>query len=61
MKIKLSLILSITITLEKLYLDSTSSLNTVGLYSQMEFDYNDYIYFTLTARNDWASTVAEHK
>ena len=40
-------------------LDSTSSLNTVGLYSQMEFDYNDYIYFTLTARNDWASTVAE--
>ena len=40
-------------------LDAFSSLNTIGVYSQMEFDYNDYIFFTLTARNDWASTVAK--
>ena len=40
-------------------IDAFSSLNTIGVYSQMEFDYNDYIFFTLTARNDWASTVAE--
>lgn len=40
-------------------LDSRSSLNTIGVYSQMEFDYNDYIFLTLTARNDWASTVAK--
>lgn len=40
-------------------IDSFSSLNTIGVYSQMEFDYNDYIFLTLTARNDWASTVAK--
>ena len=40
-------------------IDAFSSLNTIGVYSQMEFDYNDYIFFTLTARNDWASTVAK--
>ena len=40
-------------------LDSTSSLNTIGVYSQLEFDYNDFVFLTLTARNDWASTVAE--
>lgn len=40
-------------------IDSFSSLNTIGVYSQMEFDYNDYIFLTLTARNDWSSTVAK--
>lgn len=40
-------------------IDASSSLNTIGVYSQMEFDYNDYIFLTLTARNDWASTVAK--
>ena len=40
-------------------IDAFSSLNTIGVYSQMEFDYNDYIFLTLTARNDWASTVAK--
>lgn len=40
-------------------IDAFSSLNTIGVYSQMELDYNDFIFLTLTARNDWASTVAE--
>ena len=39
--------------------DALSSLNTIGVYSQMELDYNDFIFLTLTARNDWASTVAK--
>jgi hypothetical protein len=33
-------------------IDSFSSLNTIGVYSQMELDYNDFIFLTLTARND---------
>jgi len=40
-------------------LDGSSKLNTLGVYSQMEFDYQNYLFLTLTARNDWASTVAE--
>lgn len=39
--------------------DGSSKLNTLGVYSQLEFDYQDYLYLTLTARNDWASTVAK--
>jgi len=34
-----------------------SELNTIGVYSQLEFDYNNYAYLTFSARNDWASTT----
>ena len=40
-------------------IDFRSNQNTLGVYSQMEFDFKDFIYLTLTARNDWASTVAK--
>ncbi|MEM1001965.1 MAG: SusC/RagA family TonB-linked outer membrane protein, partial [Bacteroidota bacterium] len=33
--------------------------NIVGLYGQLEFDYNKYLYLTLAGRNDWGSTVEE--
>jgi TonB-linked SusC/RagA family outer membrane protein len=29
----------------------------IGLYSSFTFDYRDYVYLTLTARNDWSSTL----
>ncbi len=29
----------------------------VGVYSSLTFDYSDYLYLTLTARNDWSSTL----
>ena len=28
-----------------------------GLFGNVEIGYNDYLYFTLTARNDWSSTL----
>ena len=40
-------------------IEGMSELNTVGVYAQFEFDYEDYLYLTLAARNDWASTVAK--
>ncbi len=33
--------------------------NLVGLYGQFDFDYNDYLYLTLSGRNDWASNFAK--
>lgn len=39
-------------------IEGFSELNTVGVYAQFEFDYEDYLYLTLAARNDWASTVS---
>jgi TonB-linked SusC/RagA family outer membrane protein len=30
-----------------------------SLYGQAEFGYNDFLYFTLTGRNDWSSTLPE--
>lgn len=29
----------------------------VSLYSELTFDYNDYLFLTLTGRNDWSSTL----
>lgn len=29
----------------------------IGLYSSVTFDYREYLYLTLTARNDWSSTL----
>ena len=31
----------------------------VSLYGQFVFDYRDYLFLTLTARNDWSSTLPE--
>ena len=38
-------------------LDFTQKENTIGLYGQLEFDYSNYLYLTLAARNDWSSTI----
>lgn len=31
----------------------------VSLYSELTFDYSDYLFLTVTARNDWSSTLPE--
>ncbi|GAA4271322.1 SusC/RagA family TonB-linked outer membrane protein [Aquimarina gracilis] len=38
-------------------LDFKTERNILGLYGNLEFDYEDYLYLTLSARNDWGSTV----
>lgn len=38
-------------------LDFIQKENTIGLYGQLEFDYSNYLYLTLAARNDWSSTI----
>lgn len=38
-------------------LDYVLTENTVGVYGQLEFDFNDYAYLNLSARKDWSSTV----
>lgn len=30
-----------------------------GIYGQAEIDFNDYLFLTMTARNDWSSTLPE--
>jgi TonB-linked SusC/RagA family outer membrane protein len=37
--------------------DSTDELNTIGIYSQLSFNYKSYAYLTLSGRNDWGSTT----
>ena len=39
--------------------DGGTEINTVGLYGQLAFDYNDYLFVTLSGRNDWGSTTAK--
>ena len=34
-----------------------TKLRTLGAYAQAEFGWNDMLYLTLTARNDWSSTL----
>jgi len=34
-------------------------INVLGLYGQAEFGYKDYLYMTLSGRNDWGSQVEE--
>ncbi len=36
-------------------IEFTSERNLVGLYGELNFDYNRYLYLTLSGRNDWAS------
>ena len=38
-------------------LDFRNKRNTLGLYGQFQFDYEDYLYLTLSGRNDWSSTI----
>ena len=38
-------------------LDFRTERNVMGVYGQVELDYNNYLYLTLAGRNDWASTV----
>ncbi len=35
----------------------SSTLNTLGLYGQAQFDYDNYLYLTLAGRNDWVSNL----
>ena len=37
--------------------DYNSKRNVLGLYSQFEFAYKNYIYLTMAGRNDWGSTL----
>jgi TonB-linked SusC/RagA family outer membrane protein len=37
----------------------TLEQNLVSVYSQITLDYGDYLYLTLTGRNDWSSTLPE--
>lgn len=44
--------------------NASSGLNLrrwVGIYSDFGFNYNDYLYFNVTARNDWSSTLPQSK
>ena len=40
-------------------LDFESFQNVLGVFSELNFDYDDYLYLSLSGRNDWASTVEE--
>ncbi|MGI9550338.1 MAG: SusC/RagA family TonB-linked outer membrane protein [Aurantibacter sp.] len=39
-------------------IESTADRNIVGLYGQVEFDYDSWIYLTLAGRNDWVSNLS---
>ncbi|SHO61428.1 SusC/RagA family TonB-linked outer membrane protein [Algoriphagus zhangzhouensis] len=38
-------------------LNVTSEQRRMGVYANLTLDYSNYLYFTLSARNDWTSTV----
>ncbi|GAA3565305.1 SusC/RagA family TonB-linked outer membrane protein [Snuella lapsa] len=38
-------------------LDFIQKENTIGVYSQLQLDYSNYLFLTLAGRNDWTSTV----
>ncbi len=38
---------------------TVSERRLLGVYAQTEFSYRDYLYLTLSARNDWSSTLPE--
>ena len=40
--------------------DLATRRRLVGVYSQISADYNDYLFLTLTGRNDWSSTLPKH-
>jgi TonB-linked SusC/RagA family outer membrane protein len=37
--------------------DGGAEVNTVGAYGQLAFDYDNYLFVTLSGRNDWGSTT----
>ena len=39
-------------------IQSFSERNIVGLYAQVDFDYNSFLYLTLAGRNDWVSNFS---
>lgn len=40
-------------------LDFKQTENTLGLYGQLQFDYDSFLYLTLAGRNDWTSTIEQ--
>ncbi|WP_411030128.1 SusC/RagA family TonB-linked outer membrane protein [Spongiimicrobium sp. 3-5] len=40
-------------------IQDSSERNVIGLYGQLEFDYDRYVYLTLAGRNDWVSNLAK--
>nr|WP_298924592.1 SusC/RagA family TonB-linked outer membrane protein [uncultured Allomuricauda sp.] len=40
-------------------IQSFSEQNIVGVYAQADFDYDNYLYLTLAARNDWVSNFSK--
>ncbi len=40
-------------------LDFKQTENTIGVYGQAEFEYDNFLYLTLAARNDWTSTIEQ--
>ncbi|WP_067029254.1 SusC/RagA family TonB-linked outer membrane protein [Allomuricauda sp. CP2A] len=38
-------------------IQGTSERNVMGLYGQAEFDYDNFVFVTLAARNDWVSNL----
>ncbi|MCF7567506.1 SusC/RagA family TonB-linked outer membrane protein [Sabulilitoribacter arenilitoris] len=38
-------------------LDFMQKVNRLGIFGQLEFGYEDYLYLTVAGRNDWISTV----
>lgn len=38
-------------------LNTTEEQRRMGIYTQITFDYDDYLFLNLSARNDWTSTV----
>lgn len=40
-------------------LDFVQRENTLGFYGNLLFDYDNYLYLTLAARNDWSSTIEQ--
>ncbi|EAZ82402.1 SusC/RagA family TonB-linked outer membrane protein [Algoriphagus machipongonensis] len=38
-------------------LNFTSEQRRMGIYANLTFDYSNFLYFTLSGRNDWTSTV----
>ncbi len=41
------------------FLDFESEQNILGAYGQLEFDYDNFLFLTLSGRNDWASTLEQ--
>ncbi|MCB0692415.1 MAG: SusC/RagA family TonB-linked outer membrane protein, partial [Saprospiraceae bacterium] len=44
-------------TSDQASLVSNSQLKTAGVFGTVDFGYKDYLYLTLTGRNDWSSTL----